>query len=342
MQNHNEFYSQMTDMLVYEIENGADSWRKCWSGSASAMEGIYPRNPVSMDKGQSYRGSNVFWLWLTASFHGWDDSRWGTYNQVKKLAAETARKEGRNIEERKRKRGNGFYYWDVDNDCLFSGGVRKGEKATDVIFWKRLKIKDVSDNGQVVEKFIPMAKFYKVFNYAQCDGLPALPARPAPVVRDNSLDELSQNYFDAQGITLGFGGDRAFYAPSSDRIQMPHKDDFDGEAEFYGTLYHEMAHSTGHKDRLNRPGIVDHIRFGSASYSFEELVAEFTSVFVMAQMGRLDVEDKTFKNSASYLRGWAKKLKKNKDWAGKAATKARHAAEFILQHAEVQAKKEVA
>jgi len=244
------------------------------------------------------------WLWMIASERGWDDSRWGTYKQIKNAG----------------------------------GVVRRGEKGTKVIFWKPVVRKEEGKDGKIVERLSFYSRTWTVFNYAQCDGLDALerPDGETAPKRDNSLDELSGAYIEAQGIDLNFGGNRAFYRPSADMIQMPHKDDFETEAHFFSTLYHEIAHSTGHSKRLKRPGITDSAGFRSHKYSFEELVAEFTSVFVLAQLGRLDIEDAVFDNSAAYLRGWVSRLNKNKDWAGKAAQKAQKASEFILAHVAVE------
>jgi len=337
-----DFYQMMTDHMVKAIDNGANSWVKCWKGSDSAENGYEPRNPMTMAKGKAYRGSNVFWLWMVQSAMGYDDNRWGTYKSVRDHAIKYAKQQGRTIEERPRSNGKGTYLWDVDNDCVFKCGVRKGEKGTKVAYWKMIKIPEVQDDGSIKEKMIPYFKPSTVFNYEQCDGLPAYEKKEKGHVWNDEIDQLSENFFAHQNIRLNFGGDRAFYSPSADRIQMPHKENFDGENQFYSTLYHEMAHSTGHASRLNRKGIVGHTRFGSDSYSFEELVAEFTAVFVMGRMGRSEINDDVFMNSAAYLRGWAKAFRKNPDWVCKATAKAQAACDFIMKHKELSSLSNVA
>ena len=54
---------------------------------------------------------------------------------------------------------------------------------------------------------------------------------------------------------------------------LPLKEQFKGEAGYYGTAFHELTHSTGHKDRLNRI-TAGSFSFGHETYSKEELVAE--------------------------------------------------------------------
>src|SRR5690606_12959860 len=100
---------------------------------------------------------------------------------------------------------------------------------------------------------------------------------------------------------ISFGGDRAYYAPLFDKIQMPNREDFQTSENYYATLFHEMAHSTGSEKRLKRFKATDSNIFGSEAYSKEELVAEMTSSFLCAEAG---IENTVIDNSASYIQGW--------------------------------------
>lgn len=65
--------------------------------------------------------------------------------------------------------------------------------------------------------------------------------------------------------------DNAYYSISRNEIVVPEKEQFKSGEAFYGTLFHEMTHSTGAE------GVLDRIKpttFGSAEYAREELVAE--------------------------------------------------------------------
>jgi len=89
-----------------------------------------------------------------------------------------------------------------------------------------------------------------------------------------------------------------------------------------------MVHSTGHKSRLEREGIVDSDGFGSHKYSKEELVAEIGSTYLCGIAG-IDKEA-VIKNSAGYIQSWKKKLEDNKDWIVWAGTRASKACDHIL------------
>src|SRR5690606_10795190 len=101
-------------------------------------------------------------------------------------------------------------------------------------------------------------------------------------------------------------GDEAFYSPSTDYINMPIKEAFKGEEQYYYVLFHEAVHSTGHLSRLGRfserPALVG---YKSAEYSKEELVAEMGASFLNAYAG---IKEANFKNSLAYLKGWMKPL----------------------------------
>lgn len=250
--------------------------------------------------GSTYKGMNTFWLWLVAGAKGYSDNRWGTFNNIRKL--------------------NGK-------------GVRKGEKGTKVAFWKPIFKENDAGEMELVTFYV---KEWTVFNYNQADDMPAADKGEKQTTGD--LNSVAQAYIDGEKIEVTFGGNRACYSPSGDYIKMPHQSAFTSDSEFTSTLFHEIAHSTGHKSRLNR---IDSTSFGSHAYSFEELVAEFTAVFMCAQLGILEQHDATFKNSAAYLRSWSKRLQDNPDWAPRAAQKAQKACERILSHS-VEREEEVA
>jgi antirestriction protein ArdC len=210
------------------------------------------------------------------------------------------------------------YYVSFKQCADLGGQVKKGEKGQIVVFW--LIKEDEKDKEK--KKFI--LRYYRVFNLEQTT-LP-IPAKPEVnnFKPNERAEEIINNFKTCPPIT--FGGDKACYSPSLDKIKMPTKDSFTGENEYYSTFFHELTHSTGHKDRLNREEISEIALFGSAVYSKEELTAEMGSGFLCANAGI----DNTLGNSASYIASWLKHLNNDKKMIFSAATKAQKAVDYIL------------
>ena len=205
------------------------------------------------------------------------------------------------------------------------GNVKKGAKSTLVIYWKFLKIKDKVTKE---EKTVPMLKSYRVFNALRdCEGLEHLVEGMKPEdILPSQPETALQDYVNREGITLNHGGNRAFYQPSADLVQMPHEQAFFSRDQYQGVLAHELIHSTGINKRLNRKGLTEKAAFGSTSYAFEELVAEFGACITCAMLAI----EPDWNNSAAYLKGWSKKLTENPNWAVSASGKAGKATNFIL------------
>lgn len=108
---------------------------------------------------------------------------------------------------------------------------------------------------------------------------------------------------------------------------MPFRERFETPEAYYATLFHELTHSTDHESRLNRPTVVEPSRFGSGTYSKEELIAEMGAAFLCAHAG---IENATIDNSASYIAAWLSKLRDDKRLVIHAAANAQKAADFIL------------
>jgi antirestriction protein ArdC len=126
---------------------------------------------------------------------------------------------------------------------------------------------------------------------------------------------------------IKYGGDRAFYSPILDYVALPNKTAFTSPEEYYGTLFHELGHATGHANRLARKSILEPSYFGSHEYSKEELISECCSAFVSGHAG---IENKTIENSAAYIQGWLKALKNDKTLLVQAAAQGHKAADYIL------------
>ena len=176
-------------------------------------------------------------------------------------------------------------------------------------------------------------KYYTVFNVADCEGI-ELPASEELELNDHQRIELCEK------VVKGYAGrpsiketasSSAYYSPSQDRVVMPELAQFKTAEDYYATIFHELVHSTGHENRLNRDGITNHTSFGSHEYSKEELIAEFGSAFMCRHTG---IDSMVIDNQAAYLKSWLKALKDNPKWLVSAASQAQKAFDHIVTTAE--------
>jgi len=204
------------------------------------------------------------------------------------------------------------------------GKIKKGEKSHIVVFWKML---DIEDKESEKKKKIPMLRYYRVFKVGeQTEEIE--PKQELEKFEHDPIEEaekIKDNYFNAPSFSFHSGG--AWYKPFEDHINVPPKEDFPNINEYYSTLFHEMIHSTGHKERLNREGIIKHNRFGSKLYSKEELVAELGASMVCGITG---IDNDTIDNSASYIDSWLQALKNDKTLIVSASQQAQKASDYIL------------
>ncbi|MDE1485178.1 ssDNA-binding domain-containing protein [Xenorhabdus bovienii] len=297
-----DIYQQVTDRIISALEKGTAPWKKPWRSAVKQYGGMLPTNALT---GNHYNGVNILLLWMAAEEMGSNVNRWLTYRQAQQLG----------------------------------GQVRKGERSTLTVIFKPFEIqaKDKEDHllfddqGKPLMEQRVMLKANPLFNVTQCDGLPECLLQEGERIPENTLlPEISHEVhtmLDATGVQLAsVAQDRAFYSPAHDRIVMPLSDQFFTESDYWSTLLHEMVHSTGHVDRLNREGItLKNRKFGDPIYSFEELVAEMGSAFLCAQ---LEVFGEV--NHESYIDGWLSILKADKKALFRACKQAREASEFLL------------
>jgi antirestriction protein ArdC len=123
------------------------------------------------------------------------------------------------------------------------------------------------------------------------------------------------------------GGASAYYTPASDTVVVPSLNSSTSSEGYYSTLFHELAHSTGHESRLNRKELVNSDGFGNTNYAKEELTAEMTAAFLCAITG---IHQPTIANSAAYIQSWLKALRNDKTLVIKAAAQAQKAADYIM------------
>jgi antirestriction protein ArdC len=301
--NRNKAYEVVTERFIkYIEEHGVMPWRKPWMV-------VHPDiTPTNYSTKEPYHGVNVFLLMMS----GYESPYWLTYKQAEAMG----------------------------------GQVREKEKGTPVIKFQppdKNKIKAIEEDDSLsdeekAERKRKLFGFYRVswaFNEAQIDGIefPEPEKVDTPILEFTPYEQAERTLDSMPNPPhIGYGPARAYYNRMSDSINLPPKELFETVEDYYSTLFHELAHSTGHKSRLNRFADQKIVAFGSRDYSFEELVAELSSSFVMNELG-IETKD-TELNSASYLAGWVRTMKSDQKMLLKAMNKAIPATEYIFGRLE--------
>jgi antirestriction protein ArdC len=278
-------YEKVFGNIIQQMEQGVVPWERPWTGGASQM-------PYNASTGRRYTGGNVLALW--AAGLGYSSSGWVTFAQA------------------------------LDAGCV----VTKGQKGVPVYFFGTTEPRKKDDNAETKSVPVFFAKQFTVFHVEQLSdvepgavaALRARHERPETRTEYERLED-AEALVAQTGATIGHGGDRACYVVSRDVIQMPDLATFTTRDAYYGTLFHELGHWTGHASRLNR---ITPAMFGSPDYAYEELVAELTAAFVCGTLG-LDMVSQ----AASYLAGWVKACKKHPELLARAASQAQKAADLL-------------
>lgn len=284
-------YDIVLERIIKNMEEGKIPWQKPW---------IEPINYVTRRK---YTGINRLLLEKPGEYL--------TFNQVKKL----------------------------------NGKVKKGAKSNIVVFWKiedpeENKNKENENGNEQTDEEIEqneieqktqkkvILRYYKVFHIDDCEGIETK-IKNQTEKSNNILHDIYRNYLKKEDIKLIEEGIEAYYSISQDKIVIPQKKYFKSDEEFLSTIYHEIVHSTGHAKRLNRftEEKQTYKKF-KEEYSFEELVAEIGSAFILGEHGI----EKTIKNNTAYIQSWIKYLKDNKKAIIQASSMAQKAVEYITQY----------
>jgi antirestriction protein ArdC len=251
--------------------------------------------PTNVATGNPYNGVNVIALWAAAEQRGFASNYWATYRQ-----------------------------WSLQGHH-----VRKGEHGSVIVFYKKMNSErgNAEADGQENKTYF-YARSSRVFNAEQVKGWEP----PEPVDRDVAgvLVETEQ-FVTATAADIRCGGDRAYYRPNTDHIQMPDRIRFIGTETisategYYATLLHELTHWSGHSRRLDRDLSG---RFGNERYAMEELIAELGAAFLCSHLG---VTKQPRPDHAAYIDNWLTVLKKDTRAIFTAASKANEAKQFLLK-----------
>ena len=281
-------YDEITDKIIAELEAGRVPWVQPWGTAAAKASLSMPKNAST---NRSYSGVNVLLLWGSTIENGFTGQSWLTFRQALSLG----------------------------------GHVRKGERGTTVVYADRFVPSDekrrAAETGEEAQA-IPFLKRFTVFNIDQCESLPEQIATAAPPPPPGLIEPTVEALIKASGITVRIGGDRAFYAPVEDYVQVPPPQAYFEPINWHRTALHELGHATGHPSRLNRDLSGSH---GTKKYAFEELVAELTAAFGCASLGIVPTV-----RHADYIGSWVEVLREDNRAIVRAASQASKAADYLL------------
>ena len=284
----------MTDTIIAQLEQGAVPWVQPWGLVDVATPFGMPENGHT---GNIYSGINILLLWAAAFESCRTTQKWVTFKQALELG----------------------------------GNVRKGERGTNVVYANTFTPKAEQERAAQAgddPQAIGFLKRYTVFNANQCEGLPTDLFEGAAPLPEREAIPRAETLIAATGADFRSGGNKAFYVPAGDFIQVPLQQAYFEQINYYRTCFHELGHWTAHKSRLDRNL---KSKFGSKDYAREELVAEMASAFVCARLGIVPTVRHT-----DYLASWLQVLKEDKRAIFRAASMASKAADYILNFEDDQ------
>lgn len=299
-------YEIITNKIIEKMQEGIIPWVKPWHADTWKCDGQTQMFPCySYSNGKRYNLMNHMLL-------GFQAGEFATFQQIKKAG----------------------------------GKVKKGEKSQIIAGWivdtKKLTDADgntlTDDDGNEQTRTTYALRYYSVFNIlTQVEGIEPKHNWTKDEAPENDHDAVQEaeniiqgyiNSADAPKFMTKLGSDEAYYSPAQDLVVVPDKSQFDLIEGYYGTVFHELTHSTLKSTRCNRKAENKNAAFGSKEYSKEELVAEMGSSFLSNHAG-LDTS-KTLNNSVAYLQSWIKKLQNDPKMIVQASAQAEKAAEYII------------
>jgi antirestriction protein ArdC len=281
-------YDDITNKIIAELEAGRVPWVQPWGTAAAKAPLAMPANAAT---GRQYSGINVLILWGAVIEHGFPVQSWLTFRQALSLG----------------------------------GHVRKGERGTTVVYADRFipdeERRRAQEAGEEAQA-IPFLKRFTVFNIAQFEDLPDDLAVAPPAPEPGTIEPRVEALIKATGIDFRIGGNRAFYMPAADYVQVPPPQAYFETINWHRTALHELGHATGHESRLGRDFSGS---FGSKKYAFEELVAEMNAAFCCASIGIIPTV-----RHADYIGSWLEVLHEDNRAIVRAASQASKAADWLL------------
>ena len=287
-QSRANLYEEITDKIIAELETGRVPWVQPWGTAAAKAPLAMPQNASTA---RQYSGVNILILWGSVIERGFTGQSWLTFRQALSMG----------------------------------GHVRKGERGTTVVYADRFTPDDekkrAAETGEDAHA-IPFLKRFTVFNTDQCNDLPAEIATTVPPPLPGLIEPRVEALIKATGIDFRIGGNRAFYIPSEDYVQVPPPAAYFEPINWHRTALHELGHASGHHSRLNRDLSGSH---GSKKYAFEELIAELCAAFSCASLGIVPTV-----RHADYIGSWLEVLREDNRAIVRAASQASKATDYLL------------
>ncbi|MCK1421616.1 MULTISPECIES: zincin-like metallopeptidase domain-containing protein [unclassified Bradyrhizobium] len=281
-------YDEITNKIIAELEAGGVPWVQPWGSAAAKAQLALPKSAAT---GRHYSGINILILWAAATERAFTGQSWLTFRQA----------------------------------LLLGGHVRKGERGTTIVYADRFVPADekrrASENGEEAQA-IAFLKRFTVFNSDQCEGLPSEITTTAPPPPPGLIEPRVEKLIKATRIDFRIGGNRAFYVPAEDYVQVPPPQAYFEPINWHRTALHELAHASGHPSRLNRDLSGG---YGTRKYAFEELVAEISSAFSCASLGIVPTV-----RHADYISSWLEVLREDNRAIVRAASQASKVADYLL------------
>lgn len=321
--------AKFTELMVARLkEVKASDWKQGWTNGKGCFLGM-PQNIA----GRNYSGTNSFFLQMDTAMNGYKMPVYMTFLQAMK---ENLR-------------------------------IKKGSEAMPVIYWD-LNVKDANGHRMSMADYKqltpaqqkkcearPFLRAFRVFNVDQTnlrevnqEKYDALMSRfQGPQLRDKegmyvnrALDRMFERQEWICRVQTSKLVDGAFYSPSRDLVVVPMKEQFnigknaeeifkDG-MEYYSSALHEMTHSTGTANRLNRE---KGTKFGDAKYAKEEMVAELTAAMVGNALG---FDKRILNNNACYVDGWINAMRQEPKFIVSVMADVNKAAKMILEKIDEQ------
>ena len=282
MQSQAEIRASLTQKFVEALQRGVIPWRRCWRNIADPV-----RLPTNFTTHRQYSGLNIPLLWLAQQEKGYPAGYWASFNQWRAAGAT----------------------------------VRKGERGTTIVFWRKVTKKGQDENGEESKETFPLLRTWSVFNIAQVEGKVAEEFQISSQSSGHRFQEVDRNEFDlavaATQAEIRFGGNQPMYCrPPKDYIVMPHEHQFDNFPAYAETLAHELLHwsewRTGWK----------------GSYPEAELRAEIGACILTSALGIPTSED--LSNHQAYVQSWIKALSDDPKYIFRAAAAGSKGVSFIL------------
>ena len=289
-----EYINKVANDLIKAMKTAGTDFMLPWikTGMPKNLGRIKSKDPY-------YYGINNLVLWIEQDKQKYSSNIWGTLKQITDAGGRVNKEE-----------------------------MRKG---TQVVLWKPTTYEDkykVNHGGNKIgDKRIVnsvMMRFFWVYNLDQTN----LKNQEEKLEGAKEKTDV-ETYVKNTDVSIQYGGDRCFYVPSKDYIQMVEKGKFKKTADsnatqnYYSSLLHELTHWTGHESRLKRDMAST---FGTDGYAFEELVAEMGAAMQCCILG---VTSQPKKESAQYLNSWIKNIEKDPKAIFKAVGKAGSAVKYI-------------